>query len=82
VSFVEEDAVVALPFLDLFLMALDVLVAVVQKVKIDLVESRSSCSFAIVSAGVVFPDISISIRVSRKMRSVSNVEYLPFLGQL
>ena len=73
VSFVEEDAVVVLTFRGLFLVALKFLDAVVRKVEIDPVESKSSCSFAIVSAGVVAPDISISILVSGKIRSVSNV---------
>jgi len=52
---------------------LDALVAVILKVEIDLVDSRSSCIFAIVLAGVVVPDMSISTLVSGKMRSMSNV---------
>jgi len=48
-----------------------VAVAVDQNVKIEPVDSRSSCIFMMVSAGVFAPTISKSNCVSGKMRSVS-----------
>jgi len=59
---------------ELFLVAQDcfiVVVAVDQNVKIEPVDSRLSCIFAMVSAGVFAPTISKSNCVSGKMRSVS-----------
>jgi len=48
----------------LFLVALVALVTVVLKVEMDPVERRSSCSFVMVSTGVIAPDISSSNFIS------------------
>jgi len=60
-----ETFLVLLGFL-LFLVALDALLVVVQNVEIEPVDSRSSCIFAMVSAQIDAPDMSISKLLSRK----------------
>jgi len=76
---VEEVTVVPVfIFLMLFLGAWDVFVAVVWKVEIDPVKKRLSCIFAIVSAGVVAPGISISTLVSGKIKPCWTLRCLPF----
>ncbi len=55
----------------LLCMALEVLVAAIQKVEIELADNKSSWILAIVSAGVVAPDKSIIIFVAGNIKSVS-----------
>ncbi len=57
----------------LFFVVLIAAVAAVQNVEIKPVNRRLSCIFAIISAGVVAPDMSSSTLVSGKIRSVSKV---------
>jgi len=68
-----SEAIFVLVHFSLFLVAHEVHVIVVLNVEIKPVDNKSSCIFAIVSAGVVAPDIPSSSLVSGKIRSVSKV---------